>query len=179
MIRPATSEDVETYASYLSKHIAESGRDGDPVYAVPSDGAPFDPVSFATDVVARWDRPTERGGWQRTFVALDEATGAVAGHCELSAGHVPFERHRADLSLGVLRAHRRQGLGSALLETAIRWARDEPYVAWIDLGVFVPNPVAIAMYERAGFERTGLVRDRYRVGELCLDELTMTLAAGA
>lgn len=178
MIRPATSEDVETYATYLSKHIAESGRDGDPVYAVPSDGAPFDPVSFASDMVARLSRTTDRVGWQRTFVAIDPATGAVVGHCELSGGHVPFERHRADLSLGVLRAHRRRGLGSALLDTATRWARDESSVAWLDLGVFVPNPVAIAMYEGAGFERTGLVRDRYRVGELCLDELTMTLEVG-
>lgn len=178
MIRPATSEDVEAYAAYLSMHIAESGRDGDPVYAVPSDGAPFDPVSFAADVVARWARDTDRGGWQRTFVEVDDASGAVVGHCELSAGNTPFELHRVDLSLGVLRAHRREGLGSALLARALRWARDEPSLAWIDLGVFVPNPVAIAMYEEAGFERTGLVRDRYRVGELCLDELTMTLAIG-
>jgi len=41
--------------------------------------------------------------------------------------------------------------------------------------VFVPNPIAVAMYEGAGFVQTGLVADRFRTDGRQLDEMLMTL----
>lgn len=173
MIRLACPDDVDAYVVYLDAHIAESGRDGDPVYAMASSEAPFDPQAFRARTRDRWQAAVNDPNWRRTFVAI--VGDAVVGHCELEGASTAFENHRADLSLGVLRSHRTRGLGRDLIGSALDWARAESAIGWIDLGVFVPNPIAIGMYERLGFEQTGFVRDRYRAAGARLDEATMAL----
>ena len=69
-------------------------------------------------------------------------------------------RHVADLGLMVAESHRRRGIGRALLEQAVAWARDAE-VRKLELHVFPWNEPAIALYETFGFEREGLRRDHY------------------
>ena len=71
----------------------------------------------------------------------------------------------ADLGLMVAATHRRRGIGRALLEQAVAWARDAD-VRKLELHVFPWNEPAIVLYERFGFEREGLRREHYcRDGE--------------
>ena len=61
------------------------------------------------------------------------------------------------------------------IEAAIAWARDQPSIDWIDLGVFSDNPGAQALYVRHGFPVVGRTPDRVRVDGQSLDETSMTL----
>jgi RimJ/RimL family protein N-acetyltransferase len=84
----------------------------------------------------------------------------------------PASRHVADLGLMVAASHRRQGIGRALLERAIAWAR-EVGVRKLELHVFPHNDAAIALYESFGFEREGYRRAHYRRGSGYIDAILM------
>jgi len=97
------------------------------------------------------------------FVVEDD--GSVVGRLSLARDPHPASQHVADLGLMVATGHRRRGLGKALLEEAIRWARDSG-IRKLELHVFPWNDPALRLYEAFGFEREGLRREHYaRDGE--------------
>jgi putative acetyltransferase len=67
----------------------------------------------------------------------------------------------ADLGLMVDAGYRRRGIGRALLEEAVQWAR-ESGVQKLELHVFPWNEPAIRLYEQFGFRREGLRVAHYR-----------------
>lgn len=67
------------------------------------------------------------------------------------------------IDIGVLPDRRRQGLGAELLWLLIDRATKE--LKTIQLEVRASNVAAIALYERAGFTRTGFRRHYYADGE--------------
>ena len=70
---------------------------------------------------------------------------------------LPDEAHI--VTVAVRESHRREGLGELLLISAIDLAQSERQ-ALVTLEVRVSNEAALALYEKYGFERTGL-RPRY------------------
>jgi RimJ/RimL family protein N-acetyltransferase len=86
----------------------------------------------------------------------------LVGRLSLSRDPHPASAHVGDLGLMVASAHRRRGVGTALLAAAEQWAR-ESRIAKLELHVFPHNAPAIALYERVGYEREGHRRDHYRV----------------
>ena len=69
-------------------------------------------------------------------------------------------------------AHRRRGLGRALLEQAVAWAHDAG-VLKLELHVFPWNEPALKLYEAFGFEREGLRREHYRRESEYVDAILM------
>jgi RimJ/RimL family protein N-acetyltransferase len=89
----------------------------------------------------------------------------IVGRLSLARDAHPASRHVADLGLMVAAGYRRRGIGRAMLERALEWAR-EAGVRKLELHVFPWNDPAIALYESFGFEREGLRRGHYlRAGE--------------
>jgi RimJ/RimL family protein N-acetyltransferase len=104
---------------------------------------------------------------------------ALVGHLYLAGGGLLSELHRVNLGMGIIAPYRRQGGGGLLLTEAIDWARHQPTIDWIDLGVFSDNPGARALYEGHGFTAVGRVDDRFRVDGESLDDISMTLAVAS
>jgi len=89
----------------------------------------------------------------------------VIGRLSLARDPHPASRHVADLGLMVAAGYRRRGIGRALLERAVAWAR-ESGVRKLELHVFPWNEPAIALYESFGFVREGYRKGHYlRSGE--------------
>ena len=98
------------------------------------------------------------------YVAEDD--GRIVGRLSLARDPHPASRHVADLGLMVAASHRRRGVGTALLEQAVAWARRSG-VRKLELHVFPWNEPALRLYESFGFEREGYRRAHYeRDGEL-------------
>jgi ribosomal protein S18 acetylase RimI-like enzyme len=72
----------------------------------------------------------------------------------------------------VAAGQRRQGIGRALLEEAVDWARQNE-IEKLELHVFPHNEPAIKLYEQFGFEREGLRRGHYRRGDDRVDAVLM------
>jgi RimJ/RimL family protein N-acetyltransferase len=64
------------------------------------------------------------------------------------------------LGMAVAREWRRRGVGTALLEACVQWAR-ESGVHKLSLEVFAHNDAAIALYRRLGFAEEGRLRKHY------------------
>ncbi|MFN7130806.1 MAG: GNAT family N-acetyltransferase [Myxococcales bacterium] len=168
-----TDGDVEAFAAHLARQLAESGTDGRPVFAPAIDLEAFHSPEKKAHFRARWSRPVGDGDWQRTFGAFVE--GALVGHADLRSRGLPSAHHRALLGLGVESAHWRRGLGRALLHEAVRFAREDTELAWIDLGVFAHNTHALRLYRQAGFRETGRVADLFRVRGTSVEDVQMAL----
>lgn len=82
------------------------------------------------------------------FVA--EAEGEIVGSLSVEASRHGFGK----LGMAVARPWRGRGVGSALLETAITWAREQG-LHKLTLTVFPHNAPAIALYRRFGFVEEG------------------------
>ena len=107
------------------------------------------------------------------YVAEDDL-GSVVGRLSLARDQHPSSAHVADLGLMVARTHRRQGIGRALMEQAVRWARLAG-VRKLELHVFPHNDAAIALYESMGFEREGYRKEHYRRDDGYQDAILMAL----
>lgn len=108
------------------------------------------------------------------FVA-ERSDGAIVGRLSLARDTHPASAHVADLGLMVAKDARGQGVGQALLATAVEWARASR-VRKLELHVFPWNEPAIRLYERFGFEREGYRKAHYhRAGEY-VDAILMAYA---
>jgi RimJ/RimL family protein N-acetyltransferase len=98
-------------------------------------------------------------------LVAERADGALIGRLSLARDTHPASGHIADLGLMVAKDARRQGVGKALLEAAVEWAKASG-VRKLELHVFPWNEPAIQLYERFGFEREGFRKGHYsRAGE--------------
>ena len=90
----------------------------------------------------------------RTFVA--EVDGMVVGHLGLH----PTGYGVVDLGMQVLDGHRGAGVGSALLERGIAWAREHG-AHKMSLQHWPHNDRARGLYEKFGFVQEGHLRRHY------------------
>jgi RimJ/RimL family protein N-acetyltransferase len=173
-VRPASLRDVPAFADHIVLHMAESGKDGSPVFS-PARQPDRDEVRDNTR--ARWERPLSVPAWCRAWLLEVDGTARIVGHIELRGGRIAAELHRASLGMGIERAFTGRGHGRRLLDAAIGWARAETPIAWIDLGVFTGNAPAMKLYERAGFIRQYLRTDAFRNEDgTSIDDCYMSLA---
>jgi ribosomal protein S18 acetylase RimI-like enzyme len=91
-------------------------------------------------------RKVLRGEWGAVFVATDgeKLVGYVGIHPHDEYGHI--------IGMLVDERYRGRGVGRALLERALRWAREQK-LPDISLLVFPHNEPALALYRSAGFEQ--------------------------
>jgi RimJ/RimL family protein N-acetyltransferase len=135
--------DVDASTDFLVTQTDE--RDGDP------------------DARARWIESRRDADGALVLLALVE--GLVVG--ELDAVAHPSRRrlaHVAQVGMVVRSGWRGRGVGTALLTTAIDWARGHPAIEKVALGVFSTNARAIALYGRLGFREEGRDVREYRLG---------------
>jgi RimJ/RimL family protein N-acetyltransferase len=105
-------------------------------------------------------------------VIVAEIDDAIIGRLSLARDPHPASAHVADLGLMVAKAHRRLGVGRALMTAAEEWAR-EAGVRKLELHVFPHNTPAIALYEGLGYRHEGVRRRQYRRGAEFVDAFLM------
>ena len=164
-------EHASLYSSHMRRHRAESGKNG--FHFMPFH--PDDKAGPSAIDLNRLALPTTTPGWQRSFMITDNKGNMVA-HIHLKNNPLQALSHRCTLELGIESNFRRQGLGTLLCRHAIRYARNELHLDWIDLCTFAHNTPARALYTKLGFVEIGVVHDKFRIGELSIADVQMCLA---
>ncbi len=175
-VEPAKGHDVDPWLASVAAQCQDNGEGG--VWFSPrprGDAGPARSAEAILSWVARLSRSAREPGWFRLWVARHEGTGAIVGHVDLSGGRLTTELHRAELAMGIERAHRGAGVGPALLDAALSWAKGTGTIDWVELGVFSVNHRARRLYERFGFAEIGVIPDRFRVDGAVIDDVRMAL----
>ena len=129
----------------------------------------FQPITTAGET---FTYPTDMGqdqarqGWllskpDRTVVALDEH-GTVVGTAKMNRNHMGNADHIAGASYMVDPAHSGRGVGRALCEYSLNWARRNGYTAMQFNAVVATNTRAIGLYESLGFAVVGTLERGFR-----------------
>jgi len=124
---------------------------------------------------ARHYRKQFRKSWTKTdasIVAVDDRS--VIGHLGVSREESPATEHVASLGMWVASDWRRRGVGSALLEAAIGWAR-EMGVEKLALSVYPHNDAALGLYRKFGFVEEGRLTGHSKKSIGYVDEIVMGL----
>jgi RimJ/RimL family protein N-acetyltransferase len=108
------------------------------------------------------------------IILLAEADGDIIGSVTFEAGTFRRIAHRGNLGLAVVKAWRRKGVGTALLQALLDWAEASPVIDKVCLDVFAINEPAIRLYKKLGFIEEGRrIRDIKRGTDDFVDTVMM------
>lgn len=100
----------------------------------------------------------------------DRIIGNIAIH---SNGKGRKTAHRCSVGLAVRKEFQGYGLGTLLMNQAIKFAKNVGY-EYIELGVFSDNVPAMGLYKKMGFVECGHFPDAFRLDDgKSIDEITM------
>ncbi|HYU91871.1 MAG TPA: diaminopimelate decarboxylase [Actinomycetota bacterium] len=121
----------------------------------------------------RFRRPVTREG--ANLVAV--AGGGIIGSISIQRDAHPAIRHTASIGMFVTSAWRGRGVGTALMDGAMRWARDAG-VERVDLSVYPHNQAAIGLYRAFGFVEEGRLIRHAKKSYGYEDEILMAVWLG-
>lgn len=113
---------------------------------------------------------------ESSLLLVAEHKGRIIGNIDLTGGKRNRIRHTSLIGISLLKEWQNIGLGTALFETAIHWARHNSPVELLWLLVVGANTNAMALYRKMGFIETGRQAGYFRLSETRYeDNVTMTL----
>lgn len=116
------------------------------------------PVGLTLDEARDWWVESPPGV---TVVAVDEQTGEVLGSAKTGPNRPGRGAHVATASFMVSSAARGRGVGRALGEWVLGWAREQGHAAMQFNAVVETNTVAVGLWKALGFEVIGTVPEAF------------------
>jgi ribosomal protein S18 acetylase RimI-like enzyme len=117
-------------------------------------------------------------GSRGRYLVAEEA-GVAVGHAFLEALGLAVTSHVVRLTIAVHEGHQGRGIGRALMDELLAWARSRPHVEKVELQVRSSNARAIALYRSLGFVEEGRKTRRLKIGPgQYLDDVYMALWVG-
>ncbi|CRZ34784.1 RimJ/RimL family protein N-acetyltransferase [Herbinix hemicellulosilytica] len=100
---------------------------------------------------------------------------SVASIAQISC--LPRKRiaHNCEIAISVKKEHWNKGVGSAVMEELIRFAKNHETIRNVHLGVKAGNSKAISLYEKFGFVKVGVHKDYINVNGVYDDLILMEL----
>ena len=163
-IREAKPSDAKQLIAYVQRLAKEPDID-----------IPLAPGEFNLTVEEEKQILADRMASDNSIMLVAEVGGQIVGQLGCKGGKRKATRHAVTLGMSVHGGWRNQGIGSALMAQAIKWAKNTGVVTRIELNVFARNEMAIHLYEKFGFQVEGRrCRAVYHDGEY-LDDYIMAL----
>lgn len=103
-----------------------------------------------------------------------EVEGQIVGGADFRRSRHSKHSHAAELGIAILREFRGLGLGRAMLEAGIDWAKSVG-VRKLKLGVFATNDRALALYRKLGFIEEARLKGEVILDDKPVDEVLMAL----
>jgi RimJ/RimL family protein N-acetyltransferase len=159
--------------------------------AVPDDAAGLlrylDELTGETDFLAmgrgelNWPEEKERQYIEdhlradNKLLLVAEIDGRFAGLVGFTGDDRPRLRHTGEFGITISRLHWGLGLGTALIQAMIAWARASGVVRKIGMRVRADNERALRLYDRFGFVREGVITRQFAVAGRFYDAYLMGL----
>jgi RimJ/RimL family protein N-acetyltransferase len=109
------------------------------------------------------------------LLAVAEINGRIVGECSLEPkSYLGMSQHAVDLGINIIGDFRGIGIGKAMMDYMIGWAKEKGYEK-IMLSVFSTNQRAINLYKKFGFKIEGMKKKEYMMNGEYADEVLMEL----
>lgn len=112
---------------------------------------------------------------ENALLLVAEHNGQIVGNIDTTCSKRTVMAHTACIGMGMLQEWRNTGLGTALLQTTIDWAKQHSAIELLWLQVYTANTLGIGLYRKMGFVETGLIKKYFKHGDTYYDCLTMAL----
>ena len=109
------------------------------------------------------------------LLVVAEVQGNISGIIGFTGDERKRLRHTGEFGMAVPRKSWSIGIGSALIEYMIEWAKASGIVRKINLRTRVDNQRALRLYERFGFIKEGYVSRQFKVADKFYDAYFMGL----
>jgi RimJ/RimL family protein N-acetyltransferase len=118
--------------------------------------------------------------WIQSFLLKDnslllvaEYEGQIIGNIDLTGNSRKVMEHTAVIGMGMLKKWTNSGLGTALLNEVIHWAKENPILELIWLQVYTENELGMNLYRKMGFQEVGILPKFFKHNGKYYDNLTM------
>ncbi|MDM1397960.1 GNAT family N-acetyltransferase [Myroides odoratimimus] len=115
-------------------------------------------------------------GTDNSIMLVAEYNGQLIGNLDLTGQHRKTLQHTAVLGMGILLEWRNTGLGTALLSSAVEWAKRNNTLEILTLDVYTENIAGIELYRKQGFKEVGIVPNFIKDNDRYYDNMRMWLA---
>lgn len=163
VFRHAMLSDAQAIVDYI--HIVAGESDN------LSFGADDAPITFETEIA--YLKAMENANSCAHFVAVCD--GEIIATSNLTAKARPRMAHVASLGISVRKDFWHMGIGFALMDMMIEWAKSTGIIRKINLSVRGDNANAIALYKKYGFVYVGTLHDEIRIVDESVDIDAMEL----
>lgn len=163
-IREASPDDAEQMVA----HMARIGHELD-------NNVLLTPGEFKLSVEEEREKIAELADADNAVWLVAEVDGQIIGVLDCRGGRRAANRHSGGLGISVRKDWRNRGVGTALMEALIDWARANPVITRLELEVFTHNARAIHLYEKLGFQIEGCKRRAYFKDGRYVDAYLMAL----
>ncbi|AET68291.1 acetyltransferase, ribosomal protein N-acetylase [Desulfosporosinus orientis DSM 765] len=162
-LREAIKGDALELVTYLQKVSAES------------DFLTFGPGEFSTSVSEEEEILEESHIAKNRFMLLALVENTVIGCLHFTGGSRKRIQHTGEFGVSALREYWNQGIGTAMVQELIQWAKDLNVIRKIKLRVRSDNSRAIRVYEKLGFVQEGLITREFLIQGVFYDCFYMGL----
>ncbi|WP_430402225.1 N-acetyltransferase family protein [Fluviicola sp.] len=104
-----------------------------------------------------------------------EFNGKLVGNINVDGHQRKIMRHTAVFGMGMHKEWQSCGLGTALLNGAIDWAKNDSELEILYLQVYAENEAGLALYRKMGFVEHGRIPNFFKQNGRYHDEISMHL----
>lgn len=102
--------------------------------------------------------------------------GNIIGNIDITGSGRKMMAHTAVIGMGMLQEWRNCGLGSALMEAGITWAKSNAILEILWLQVYLQNQLGLGLYRKMNFIENGIIPNFFKHNGKYYDVLTMSLS---
>lgn len=110
-----------------------------------------------------------------TLMILGIINNNIVSIAQISSPNRKRIAHNGEVSISVKKDYWKMGIGSAVMEELIRFAKENNIIKNISLGVKASNTNGIKLYEKFGFKKVGIHKDFFNINGNFDDEILMDL----
>ncbi len=164
LIREATTDDAEKLIKLAKGYIKNTK-------SIPIYPDEFEP---SIEYEANWIDTLIKE--KNSQVLLAEYNGELIGNIDLHGNQRRKLFHTAWIGMGIDEEHRGKGLGTILMQELIEWCQKNEHLRLLWLEAYTNNSAGVKLYEKMGFEKTGIRKDFFKESDgSYIDNIMLTL----
>jgi len=120
-----------------------------------------------------WDEAIREVKNRKGLIITAQVDERTIGMAHLVRGKFEKNEHVGFLGISIVNEFRGTGIGTAMMNYIIEWARRQKGLEKISLTVFSTNEAAINLYRTFGFQIEGMSKRQHKIEGKHIDEITM------